>query len=218
MSCLSLFLEVFGHLFISLTSGVGYFIYTMKSQYIIIVIILSMSADFGRVHIGMRFGTRPFAKYVAPDMRLEGAILSVLTPLIVSYGLFHAAKTSDFKYFIKMNYTDYMWIGQMTGFLSLMGFMMISFFKRCAMISVLAVGKQKPDDKEMLRKMLMKRSSLMQVWYNTKVLDIFFSIILPMMFAYWYATTYLEHTFNDDPFKVSMYTLILRNLRSNTRV
>lgn len=58
MSCLSLFLEVFGHLFISLTSGVGYFIYTMKSQYIIIVFILSMSADFGRVHIGMRFGTK----------------------------------------------------------------------------------------------------------------------------------------------------------------
>jgi len=111
MSCLSLFLEVFGHLFISLTSGVGYFIYTMKSQYIIVVFILSMSADFGRVYIGMKFGKRQFARYVAPDMRLEGAFLSIGTPLIVSYGLYYIAKSSDYKYFIKMNYTDYMWIG-----------------------------------------------------------------------------------------------------------
>ena len=81
-------MEVFGHLFISLTSGVGYFIYTMKSQYIIIIFIMSTAADFGRIHIGMRFGTRLFARYVAPDMRLEGAILSVLTPTLVSYCLF----------------------------------------------------------------------------------------------------------------------------------
>jgi len=89
----------------------------------------------------------------------------------------------------------------MTGFLSLMGFLMISFFKRCALISVLSVGESKPDNQEeKLKKLLMKRSALMQVWYSTKVLDSFFSIVLPMMFAYWYATTYLEHTFNDDPF------------------
>ena len=111
MSCLSLFLEVFGHLFISLTSGVGYFIYTMKSQYIIIVFILSMSADFGRIHIGMRYGSRLFARYVAPDMRLEGAILSVLTPILVSYGMYELSVYSEYEYFIKMSCTDYMWIG-----------------------------------------------------------------------------------------------------------
>lgn len=100
-------------------------------------------------------------------MRLEGAILSVLTPLIVSYGLYYVAKSSDYKYLIKMNYTDYMWIGQMTGFLSLMGFLMISFFKRCAFISVLALGESKPDEGEKLRQILMKKSAIMQVWYNT---------------------------------------------------
>ena len=100
-------------------------------------------------------------------MRLEGAILSVLTPLIVSYGLYYVAKSSDYKYFIKMNYTDYMWIGQMTGFLSLMGFLMISFFKRCAYILVLALGESKPDEGEKLRQILMKKSAIMQVWYNT---------------------------------------------------
>jgi CDP-diglyceride synthetase len=135
MSCLSLFLEVFGHLFIYLPSGVGYLIYTMKSQYIIIVFILSLTADFGRKQIGMRFGTHYFARYVAPDMRLEGAILSILTPMFVSYLLSQLALTGDYKYLVKMKSQDYMWIGHMTGFLSLMGYLMISFFKRCAYIS-----------------------------------------------------------------------------------
>ena len=97
MSCLSLFLEVFGHLFISLPSAFGYFIYTNQNQYLMIVFILSMCADFGRHEIGMRFGQMHFAKHVVPEMRLEGAILSILTPMLVSYFM---AKSD---YFLKLN-------------------------------------------------------------------------------------------------------------------
>ena len=147
MSCLSLFLEVFGQVFISLPSGVGYLIYTMKSQYIIIVFILTLAADFGRKQIGMRFGTHKFAKYVSPEMRYEGAILSILTPMFVSYVLSLLADSSDYKYLVKMKSQDYMWIGHMTGFLSLMGHLMISFFKRCAYISE-SIFVKKAESKE----------------------------------------------------------------------
>lgn len=72
---------------------------------------MSTAADFGRVHIGMRFGKHLFARYVAPDMRLEGAILSVLTPTLVSYCMYHISIYTNYKYFIKMKMTDYMWLG-----------------------------------------------------------------------------------------------------------
>ena len=144
MSCLSLFLEVFGHVFISLPSGVGYFMYTMESQYIIIVLLLSISADFGRSQIGMRFGTHSFARHVAPKMRLEGAILSILTPMILSYLMAQSG------YFLNITSQDFMWLGHMTGFLSLMGYLMIAFFKRCAHISQSVFLKTKLSKEELI--------------------------------------------------------------------
>lgn len=77
----------------------------------------------------MRFGVKEFAKHVAPKMRLEGAFLSIMTPMLVSYAM------SKSGYFLKISSQDYMWFGHMTGFLSLMGYLMIAFFKRCAHIS-----------------------------------------------------------------------------------
>lgn len=51
-------------------------------------------------------------------------------------------------------------------------------------------------------------STLIHIWNNVNVLDYLSGILLPMMFVFWYATTYLSHTFTDDPFEVSMFTLI----------
>jgi CDP-diglyceride synthetase len=96
MSCLSLFLEVFGHVFISLPSVVGYFVYIIQKQYIVIVLILSICADFGREQIGMRLGTHYFAKHINPQMRLEGAFLSIITPMGISYLMANSG------YFIKI--------------------------------------------------------------------------------------------------------------------
>jgi CDP-diglyceride synthetase len=126
MSCLSLFLEVFGHLFISLPSAAGYVMYTCQNKYIVIVLILSVAADFGRQEIGVRFGSRYFAKHVVPEMRLEGAILCILTPMLASYFM---AKSG---YFINISAKHFMWLGHITGFLSLISFMIQSFLKRCS--------------------------------------------------------------------------------------
>ena len=111
LSCLSLFLEVFGHICISLLSALGYYVYTMRRQYILIILILSASADFARQQIGVRFGRYPFARYVAPSMRLEGAIMAIIGPMLVSVGLFHLASRPDGEYLPKLTFYDYFMMG-----------------------------------------------------------------------------------------------------------
>lgn len=56
LACLSLFLEVFGHISISLLSALGYYVYTMNKNYLVIIFIFAESGDMARKHIGMRFG------------------------------------------------------------------------------------------------------------------------------------------------------------------
>merc|ERR1712086_1222370 len=73
LCCLSLFLEVFGQIFISLISGLGYGIYIMQKNYILIIVLLGWVSNFTRTRVSS-FGSRPFAKYVAPKLRLEGVI------------------------------------------------------------------------------------------------------------------------------------------------
>ena len=48
ISCFSLFLEVFGHIFISLISGLGYGIYIMQKNYILIIAGLGWVSNFIR--------------------------------------------------------------------------------------------------------------------------------------------------------------------------
>ena len=97
MACLSLFLEIFGHISISLVSALGYYVYTCNKAYIVFIFILAESGDLARKHIGMRFGTIPFARYVAPDMRLEGALLSIIVPAVVAAALFYASNSYQLK-------------------------------------------------------------------------------------------------------------------------
>ena len=157
----------------------------------------------------MRFGKFHFARHVAPKMRLEGAILSILTPMFISYLMAQSG------YFLKISSQDFMWLGHMTGFLSLMGYLMISFFKRCAHISESLFEKKKKSKEELIESKLSEfknRSTLYQIWKSVKVLDSFISFVWPMFFSFWYVDTYLRKTFKDDPFEVSMYSLILRKI------
>jgi hypothetical protein len=104
-----------------------------------------------------------------------------------------------------------MWIGHMTGFLSLIGYMMISFFKRCASISSSRPNMMTQD--QALQKRIAdykNNSALYQIWNSVSLLDRYISFVWPMAFSYWFADTYLRHTFKDDPFEVSMYELIIR--------
>ena len=57
------------------------------------------------------------------------------------------------------------------------------------------------------------KSTLVEVWNNISLLEEVSGILLPMMFVFWYATTYLTHTFENDPFEVSVFTLIIKSLQ-----
>tara|TARA_B110000305_G_C19354630_1_gene596089 strand:+ start:502 stop:1008 length:507 start_codon:yes stop_codon:yes gene_type:complete len=132
LSCLSLFLEVFGHILISLLSGIGYFVYTAQKNLLVIVFIFTIFSDFCRKYIGMKIGRVPFAKYVAPDMRYEAAILGVVAPTVLAYYLHQFSEKTDGKYIIKMGIYDFVTLGSQSGFLSLIGFLVLSFFKKCS--------------------------------------------------------------------------------------
>jgi len=110
---LSLFLEIFGHISISLVSALGYYVYTCNKSYIILIFILAESGDLARKHIGMRFGTMPFARYVAPEMRLEAAFLSILVPAVVAAGLYYANIAYDLPTLrsLKLEFFDLVLVG-----------------------------------------------------------------------------------------------------------
>lgn len=66
VSCISLLIEVFGHVFISLLSCMGYFIYVMNPKYILFVIMICAIFEVTRQKTSSLISTRPVAKYIAP--------------------------------------------------------------------------------------------------------------------------------------------------------
>lgn len=85
VSCLSLFLELFGHIFIQILSCMSYYTYVMQPTLLQLAMLFTLASDVGRKEIGMRFGRFKFARHITPQMRCEGAILAILTPLFLAY-------------------------------------------------------------------------------------------------------------------------------------
>ena len=86
LSCLSLFLEIFGHIFISLITGIGYGVYVMNYKYMLLIIVISVVSETVRKCTSGLISEKPFAKYIAPKMRVDGVMFGVLSSLAVSYG------------------------------------------------------------------------------------------------------------------------------------
>lgn len=125
-------LEIFGHLYISTISGLGYIFYCFDGRYLIFGFCLSWQADNGGLFFGSLMGRRPFAHGISPKKTQEGIIgafvLSFFSVLII-YAL--------------TNYvSDYLWpklpllhlvvISQVHAFLAVFSDLLESFFKRCA--------------------------------------------------------------------------------------
>ena len=183
---------MFGHISISLLSALGYYVYTCNKTYILIIFILAESGDLARKHIGMRFGTRPFAYYVAPEMRLEGAFMSIIAPTFVAMALYEVSHRYQIEMFtsLKLDFNDYVFLGQISGFLALIGYILASFLKRCADINDEHDMRINLKPKRQMFSNLMKDSALISMWNDSYVFDHFFCVIFPVMFAYWYVTTY----------------------------
>jgi CDP-diglyceride synthetase len=133
LSCLSLFLEVFGHIFISLITGLGYAIYIMNKQYMLLIIVTTVVADSACKLTSPYIGNRPFAKYIAPKMYVESVVVYILTSTVLNYLFYvasqHAATSS---YFLQISKDEYLMFGQVIGSLSIIGNLLVCFLKRCA--------------------------------------------------------------------------------------
>jgi CDP-diglyceride synthetase len=71
-------LEVFGHLFVSLLTSLGYIFFCTEPRYIAIVFCLSWQADNGGLLFGNLFGKRPFAHGISPKKTQEGIIGAIV--------------------------------------------------------------------------------------------------------------------------------------------
>ena len=200
LSCLSLFLEVFGHIFISLISGLGYGIYIMQKNYILIIVGLGWVSNFVR---SQRFGSHPFAQYVAPSLRLEGVLLSIFTSTFVSYAFYEISKRTEGEFMIaKIQVEEYLMFGLISSFLGVIGDLLTQFLRRCG-------NTYENHDVELSGPL--SQSVLVQMWYKTKVLNHLSGFLLPTIFIFWYASTFLPDTFYENPFEVSMFSLIKNN-------
>lgn len=194
LTCISLFLEIFCQIFLSLGSSLSYLIYIMQSKFILILVILSSMAEFTKQMTGNCFGKQPFAKYVAPFMQMEGVALTIFTTTSTSYGLYFLSTTEYNKWMVHTSIECYLIIGFMTGYLSIMGSLLICFLKRCSTVS------SHPN--------LKYKNAFLQIWNEFKVLDFVGGMILPTNFLIWYIFTFKQDTFDNNPGTVSMFKLI----------
>lgn len=58
----------------------------------LLIIVVSLVADVTRVTLGSRLSKRPFAKYVAPDMYLDGVVISLVMASLTTYGMWIASQ------------------------------------------------------------------------------------------------------------------------------
>jgi len=66
LTCLSMLLEVFGHVFISLATTMGYLLYYLNKQYLLIAIFVTQFSDVGGYMFGKLFGKDKFARSISP--------------------------------------------------------------------------------------------------------------------------------------------------------
>ena len=166
-----------------------------------IIVIITVS-EYVRKFISGKFSTRPFAKYIAPSMYIDGVMCAVIASLGVSYGFWLLSINPQYsEYVLQISRDEYLIFGQVISFLGLIGNLLTCFLKRCANMD--DDGRISPSNESLM----FKNNTLMQIW-SRDVLDYFSGILLPMMFVFWYATTYLSATFTHDPFEVSLLKII----------
>ncbi|CDW89544.1 phosphatidate cytidylyltransferase [Stylonychia lemnae] len=144
-----------------------------KPKFIAITFCLAWQADNGGLFFGSAFGSRPFAQSLSPKKTREGIIGAFFLCFVSSLLMWVIAHyISDFLY-VKIGLLDYAIIGAVSGVLAVLSDLTESFMKRCANV---------------------KDSSSFFPGHGG-FFDRLDSILLPLVFVYWYMNTYLKYTF-----------------------
>lgn len=80
ITCLSLLLEAFGHVYLSLTSGFGYLIYILQPKFILFMIWCAGWSDGGGLFAGSAYGKTQFAASISPNKTMEGVLGAIIFP------------------------------------------------------------------------------------------------------------------------------------------
>ena len=173
LTCLSLLLEVFGHVYLSVIGCFGLMTYMLQPKFITMIILMSQWSDAGGLFIGSSFGTTKFAKTISPSKTWAGVAGAFLFPVsIVALPMWVIGILSEGSYALHLPLYDYLVLGLTSGFLSVTGDLLISFLKRCA------------DVKDC--------GTLLGV--HGGMLDRIDSALLNYPFIYWYALEYYQYT------------------------
>lgn len=134
ITCLSLLLEIFGQVFISLASCAGYWLYFIDKRLLLYMVHVSQLADVGGLFIGKAFGRTPFMQRISPKKTMEGLFGQILFPVLVSLAFYWMGMNwaPDNNWALRLPLADYILLGVCSGFLASLGDLIESFLKRCA--------------------------------------------------------------------------------------
>jgi phosphatidate cytidylyltransferase len=132
ITCLSMLLEVFGHVFISVSTSFGYLLYFLNSHFVLLSLYFAQWSDVAGLIFGSIFGKTPFARSISPTKTLEGLYGALCFPIVIGFIFYFIGLCSDGVYALKMPILDYTILAIVCGCLAVFGDLIESFLKRCS--------------------------------------------------------------------------------------
>ena len=173
VTCLSLLLEVFGHVFISIGSSFGYLLYFLNHKFVLYGIMITQWSDAGGMMGGGIFGKTPFAQTISPNKTREGLYGAIILPMILVNSVFWTtAWWTEGNFSIRMPLIDYCMLSLVVSILAVLGDLIESFIKRCA---------NQKDAGTILSA-------------HGGALDRIDSILIAIPFLYWYCIEFMQYT------------------------
>lgn len=171
MTLLSLLLEIFCHVFVSIGTSFGYMIYFLNPKFMHILINFTGWSDAGGLFAGSIYGKTPFARSISPTKTVEGFLGAIGLPVFVACLFYISAWLTGGYISIRMPFFDYVFLGISLGLCAVMGDLIESFIKRCANVK----------DSGMIFKS------------HGGALDRVDSLCISAPFLYWYTLEYLNY-------------------------
>jgi len=103
LTCLNVLLEVFGHVFISLCSSLGYILYNLDRKFLLLLLHFSQWSDAGGLFCGSYFGKTKFANAISPKKTVQGVIGAIILPMVISLFFWTIQYHTEFDFFINMD-------------------------------------------------------------------------------------------------------------------
>lgn len=134
ITCLSMLLEIFGQVFISLATCSGYWLYFIDKRFLFYMVHCSQLADVGGLVFGKFLGRTPFMQRISPKKTMEGLFGCIFFSVLTSVVFYYCGTTwaPDNIWAVKLPLIDYLTLGFINGLLACLGDLIESFLKRCA--------------------------------------------------------------------------------------